>query len=235
MVNAANPSASRLARSLYGDADGPRTDELAGWIAGSARFRDFADAHRDKIRKKLRAASDDASGLDVRTELRVAHALLADRRIELAFEPRGSTRGGPDFSVAFRSHPACFLEVTRLRAAPDAASLARVVVTKLRQLPPALPTVLLISVDASVTSDVALTAAVREVRSRADAGDPAILSLARLEGRRAFYQRFLRLGAVLAWAEMAPAPARVAAWINPSAQLVVPRPAITACMEMLRA
>ena len=90
MVNAPSPSAGRLARYLNGDSVGPETDELAGWLASSARFRAFADAHRDKIRKKLRAASDAANRLDVRAELHVAHLLLADRRIDLAFEPGGS-------------------------------------------------------------------------------------------------------------------------------------------------
>ena len=32
--------------------------ELLEWLAGSARFRAFAEAHRDKIRKKVRGATD---------------------------------------------------------------------------------------------------------------------------------------------------------------------------------
>jgi hypothetical protein len=60
--------------------------ELVEWLASSARFRAFAKAHRDKIRKKIRGAADLDSVRDVRAELRTARLLLGDRRIELAFE-----------------------------------------------------------------------------------------------------------------------------------------------------
>jgi hypothetical protein len=32
-------------------------DEVAGWLAGSPRFRGFAEAHHDKIRKKLKTGT----------------------------------------------------------------------------------------------------------------------------------------------------------------------------------
>ena len=54
------------------------------------------------MRKKVRAASDDAALLDVRAELLVAALICTDRRFKLAFEPYGSARGGPDFAVVFR-------------------------------------------------------------------------------------------------------------------------------------
>jgi len=38
----------------------------------------------DRFRKKLRAAADGDALLDVHSELRVAHLLVADRRIELS-------------------------------------------------------------------------------------------------------------------------------------------------------
>ena len=85
------------------DADAERSPpRSAGWLSGSKRFRAFAEAHRDKIRKKLRGAADAEARRDVRAELRVAHLLLADRHIELAFEAYGSTNRGPDFTVAYR-------------------------------------------------------------------------------------------------------------------------------------
>src|SRR5690606_6237271 len=62
-----------------------------------------------------------------------AHALLADRRIDLSYEAFGSTVGGPDFAVSFRSHPALTVEVTRWRG--DPAALERQLLAKLRQLP----------------------------------------------------------------------------------------------------
>jgi hypothetical protein len=69
--------------------------ELLGWLAGAPRFRAFAEAHRDKMWKKLRRASDAEALRDVRAELRAAHLLLADRRIELAFEAYGRGRSDP--------------------------------------------------------------------------------------------------------------------------------------------
>src|SRR5688572_5326596 len=137
----------RLARYLDAQADtDPLADELAGWLAGSARFRRFAEAHRDKIRKKLRSAGDVEARRDVRAELRTAHLLLADRRIELAFEAYGSTRGGPDFTVTYGGERAFNLEVTRQRRARDAAGSGGPLLAKLRQLPPSVPNAVLVAI-----------------------------------------------------------------------------------------
>ena len=116
-------------------------------MAGSNRFRAFAEANRDKIRKKLRGAADDDARRDVRAELRVAHLLLADRRIELAFEAYGSTKRGPDFTVTFRGERSFNVEVTRPRRAPDAASLGGPLLAKIRQLPPSGPNAVLLAVE----------------------------------------------------------------------------------------
>src|SRR5688572_30997671 len=138
----------RLARYLRADGDtDPLADELAGWLAGSARFRRFAEAHRDKIRKKLRSAGDVEARRDVRAELRTAHLLLADRRIELAFEAYGSTKRGPDFTVTFRGERSFNLEVTRPRRAPNAAGPGGPLLAKIRQLPPSVPNAVLLAVE----------------------------------------------------------------------------------------
>ena len=233
MVNAPSPSGGRLARYLNGDAIGNETDELAGWLTAAPRFAAFADANRDKIRKKLRGATDAAARLDVRAELQVARWLLADRRIELDFEPDGSVRGGPDFRVAFRSHPAFNLEVTRPRRAPDTTGIARIVLAKLRQLPPGMPNVIAIAVDALVDGPTIADAA-RHLRSRADAGDAAMLARGGFASGRDFYQRFLRLAAVVTCCEAADGDSRAAVWINPSARISVPDRALRACLAALR-
>jgi hypothetical protein len=103
----------------------------------------FAEAHREKIWKKLRRATDGEALRDVRAELQAAHLLVADRRIELAFEAYGSGKAGPDFTVTFRAGQRFNLEVTRLRRVPDATSFGRTLLAKLRQLPPSAPNVLL--------------------------------------------------------------------------------------------
>jgi hypothetical protein len=87
------------------------SEELTGWLAGSARFRSFAEVHRDKIRKKLRTAADAEALRDVRAELQAARLLLVDPRIELAFEAYGSGKVGPDLTVIYRGRRSFNLEV----------------------------------------------------------------------------------------------------------------------------
>jgi hypothetical protein len=112
-----SPTVTRLVRFLVEDGDSPLSDELARWLATSTRFRTFADENRAKIRKKLRGASDVDACRDVRAEIAIARLLVADRRIELAFESYGSDRRGPDFTVTLGIQR-FNLEVTRLRGDP---------------------------------------------------------------------------------------------------------------------
>jgi hypothetical protein len=98
--------------------------EVRGWLEASSRFRAFAEANRDKIRKKLRSAADDDARRDVRAELLAAYLLLADRRLELAFEAYGSGNRGPDLTVAFRTNQRFNVEVTRMRMRESAGAAA---------------------------------------------------------------------------------------------------------------
>lgn len=140
------PSIERLANDLSTrEAPDPFVEELAVWLATSARFRSYATTYRDKIRKKLRSATDPEALRDVRAELAAAHLLLTDRRMELAYEAYGSGVAGPDLTVTFRGSRTCNVEVTRLRRTPDATGVAGSLLAKLRQLPPSLPNVLLLA------------------------------------------------------------------------------------------
>ena len=215
--------------------DDAMADELAGWLSGSQRFRAFADAHRDKIRRKLRGATDAEARRDVRAELRAAYLLLADRRIELAWEAYGSAKGGPDFTVTYRSHRSFNLEVTRLRGVPDAAGIARPMLAKLRQLPPSLPNVLLIAIDGERADALDVAGAVRALRARADAKDEPFFTARGFVSARAFYERFLRLSGVIVWCESALGDARAAAWTNPSARIPPSEKAARACLSCFRA
>lgn len=225
----------RLARHLFdGLAGDPLVDEVSAWLTESSRFRAFADEHRDKIRKKLRGATDAEARRDVRAELRAAHLLLGDRRIELGFEAYGSGRGGPDFTVAFRGDRAFNLEVTRLRGVPGATLHGGPLLAKLRQLPPSVPNALCIGIDGDAAGALDVAAAVRSLRGRADAKDEAFFTTRGFDGSRGFYARFLRLGAVVAWCEGAPGGARTALWRNPSARIEIPERALrasVACLE----
>ena len=214
----------RLADELVPDR-GPLHDEIAGWLRSSRRFRAFAEAHREKIRKKLRSATDADARLDVRAELRVANLLLADRRIGLAFEAYGATRGGPDFTLTFRDAPSLNLEVTR----PRGASLIGPLLTKLHQLPPSRPNAVIFALDGNPGADE-VAATVRDLRARADAKDEAYFVARGFEGSKAFYQRYLRLGGIIAWRDGAGADL----WINGSARILLPDPATRAVVACLR-
>lgn len=225
--------AERLAGGLLdGAVDDPIADDLVAWLAHSPRFRAFAEAHRAKIRKKLRSASDSESRRDVRAELRTASLLLDDPHIDLAFEAYGARRRGPDFSADYRGRR-FNLEVTRLRHARSATAFQRPFLAKLRQLPPSVPNLLLVAVDGDHAEalDVATTA--RELRQLADRKAEAFFVARGFSGTRDFYDRYLRLGAVITWAEAADGDARAAAWINRSARIALPERAVRACLACL--
>lgn len=225
----------RLARYLHEEADTDGlADELAGWLAASAPFRRFAEAHRDKIRKKLRRAGDVEARRDVRTELRTARLLLADRRIQLAFEAYGSTMGGPDFTVSFRGQPSFNLEVTRLRGSPEAATYGGPLLAKLRQLPPSVPNTVLIAIEGRGAAALDVAAATRALRTRADAKDDGFFAGRGFGGSRGFYQCYLRLGAVLVACEDAAGEAGASLWTNASARIAAPERALRACLACLR-
>lgn len=208
-------------------------DELRQWVAASRRFREFVHQHRDKIRKKLRGARDPESRRDVRAELRVANLLLADRRMRVAPETYGSGRAGPDFTVDLQGERPFNLEVTRHRR-PATAAIHGPVLTKLRQLPPGAPNALLIATDGAGADTIDVGAAIRRLRVRADAKDEPFFTARGFTGTRAFYDRFLRLGAVFVWSDAAAGDAAASVWINRSARIAVPEPAIRACLACLR-
>ncbi|HEY4189572.1 MAG TPA: hypothetical protein VGM28_04050 [Candidatus Limnocylindrales bacterium] len=226
----------RLAASLLPPgADGTFAEELTGWLAGSARFRAFAEANEGKIRKKLRGVRDDGSLGDVRAELQSAHLLLADRRIELAYEAYGSGNAGPDFTVTYRATKTFNVEVTRLRRVPDPAALGQTILAKLRQLPPSVPNILLIATGAASAGTVDVATAARLLRAKAESRDDQFFTGHGLSGTRGFNDRYLRLGAVIWWSEGATSSAdRAAIWTNPSARVAIDARASEACLRCLR-
>ena len=218
-------------------ADGHADDiaeELTAWLAGSARFRSFAELYRAKIRKKLRTAADGEALRDVRAELQVAHILLADPKIELAFEAYGAGKAGPDLTVSYRGRRSFNLEVTRLRRVPDPTGFGPPLMAKLRQLPPSVPNAVLVAIGGSAADALDVAAATSALRSRADAKDEAFFARRGLDGARGFYERYLRLGGVLVWCEGAVGDARAALWINRSARIPLPERDLRAVVRCLR-
>ena len=232
----------RLVRYLF-DAPGagaaagtdPLAAELAAWLTTSPRFRTFAEAHRDKIRKKLRGAADPEARRDVRAELRTAHLLLGDKQIELAFEAYGSGKPGPDFTVSFRGERGFNLEVTRKRRNTDVTSYGWALLAKLRQLPPSVPNAVLLAIDGEGADAVDVEAAIRAFRARADRKDEEFFVGRGFEGTRGFYERFLRLGAVFVVGEAVSGEGSASLWLNRSARIAVPARAARACLVALRA
>ncbi len=222
------PTVERLLGHLFGDAPSPMREELGEWLSASSRYRRFVDHHRDKARKKLRGAADIGAQLDVRAELWAAHLLLADQRIGLGWEAHGSARGGPDFTVSYRSGRTFNLEVTRVRHAEAALNHGGPMLSKLRQFPTGAPNALLAIVDEGPALEPAAVA--RALRARADEKDELFFVRRGFAGTRDFYDRFLRLGAVIVRAEAIETPK---AWINPSARIPVPDDALRAVVATL--
>jgi hypothetical protein len=211
--------------------------DLAEWLSASARFFSFADAHRDKIRKKLRGASDGQPRGDVHAELEVAFRLLADRRIELAFEAYGVGRRGPDFTVTFRAVHRFNLEVTRPRLDEGdrirrdrADGLASALLGKLRQLPADAPNAVLVAIEGLPPSQDDLDITMRSLRQRANRRDDVFFSGRGYADARDFHLRYLRLSALFV-ASRGGGSAR--AWSNAEARRQLPDGALTACLGCL--
>ena len=224
----------RLAGHLTDGVEGLLVEEVRAWLTASPRFRAFADAHRDKIRKKMRGAAENTEALrDVRVELRVAYLLLADRRIELAFEAYGARAGGPDFTIRYRGDPPFNLEVTRQRRPPGQIRDGGPLLAKLRQLPPSIPNLLVVALEAANAAELDVAQAVAALRRRADAKEDGFFIRRRLAGARDFHTRFLRLGGVIAWSDAAAGGARAHLWTNPSARIAPSERAVRACVACL--
>ncbi len=206
--------------------------ELPGWLAASPRFQSFAEANRDKIRKKIRGAVSPEARLDVRAELRLAALLLADRRFELTYEAYGAGRRGPDFTAAFRAGRAFNIEVTRRRPASGVGTIGPAILAKLAQLPPSASNVVVVAVDAPRGAPDP-GPILRELRWHADRRDDAFFVAKGLQDAATYNSAILRLAAVIAWAEGAQAPSRVTTWVNAGAKIPLPEPTFRALVAAL--
>ncbi|MGH2472705.1 MAG: hypothetical protein ACRDG6_09925 [Candidatus Limnocylindria bacterium] len=231
----------RLLNYLLEGAPRDAVDEVAGDLAerlsASARFVSFADAHRDKIRKKLRGAAESEGRSDVRAELEVAFSLLADRRIELAFEAYGAGQRGPDFTVTFRAVHRFNLEVTRPRLDESdrpgrerANGIASALLGKLRQLPADAPNAVLVAVDGRPPIQDEVAAAIGSFRQRANRRDDIFFSGRGFANARHFHLQYLRLGALFVASRRG---AGAWAWSNAEARRQLPDGALAACLGCL--
>ena len=121
-----------------------------------------------------------------------------------------------------------------MRRRADVAGAGASVLAKLRQLPPSVPNALVLSVGGARAVDVDVAAAVKLLRARADAKDQAFFVDRGIGGTRAFYDRFLRLGAVYVLSEAEPGVSATV-WLNPSARMPVPGTTASAVLRALAA
>lgn len=206
--------------------------QLTSWLSASTRFFAFAEANRDKIRKKLRTAVEPGARGDVVAELATAFHLLADRRIDLTFEAYGSGLRGPDFTVTFRTSHRFNIEVTRPRLRSTGADAAEAVagglLGKLRQLPPAASNAVLLAAPL-VASPAELGGAIRALKLRADGGDDEYFRRRGLSLRE-FQVLHRRMSLLMAGSS---GGAGIHLWQNPESRRPLPEGAATACQRAL--
>ncbi len=226
---------------------------MAAWLESSRRFAEFANAFRDKIRKKLRTAPDRASLLDLQLELETAWLLLRERALSLEYEPPQSGPGRrPDFAVSYTTSLTFMLEVTRLRAnlkstqgaaleqtakpVPDTVPtipllserLGDTISGKLGQLLPQRSNVLLVGVEDLVLTESDLRALMLSIKQRAESDDLLFFERHRFRDRAAFFRHYLRLSVVMVRGTPLQGPGPVLMWVNPQAQHPLPSKALTA-------
>jgi hypothetical protein len=202
--------------------------EVGPWLATSPRFRAFAEAYRDKIRKKVRGLRDDESRRDLAFELAIARRLLTERRFAVEYESYGADVRAPDFRVTFRSRVRFNVEVRRLRrstpspgAAAGQSSLIRAVVDKLGQLPPAMINVLILGSDGGSSGAETLVPAMLWLQERAAQKEDALFVERGFTGSRDFLRHYQRLSCAL-WLVDEPGGPRATLWRNPQARHVPP-------------
>jgi hypothetical protein len=209
----------------------PLDQPMATWLASSRRYAAFVTTFRDKIRKKIRTLQDQESLLDLRLELETAYALLQERSLSLAYEPKhpGQARC-PDFAVTFTTSLTFMLEVTRLRAeapgqttpaAPLAERLADTVCGKLGQLLPQHSNVLLIGVAAPDLTADDLRAVLLRIQQRAERSEAPFLHRHRFRDRADFFSHYQRLSEILVRGPALQTAAPLV-WVNPQAKHPLP-------------
>lgn len=215
-----------LTAYLFGGARSSLLTEVGPWLVASSRFRAFAEAYRDKIRKKARGPRDEEARRDLAFELAFAARLLDDRRFALEYEPYGVDKRAPDFRVTFRSLR-FNVEVRRLRqsltaqgAPVDPNRLIRAVFDKLGQMPPAMMNLLVVGAEGPSSAADTLAPAMRWLQDRAAARDETLFVQRGFAGTRDFLRHYQRLSGALWFAGELDAPPSL--WRNPQARHPLP-------------
>jgi hypothetical protein len=193
---------------------------VESWLKSSRRFRNFAEAYRGKIRKKLRGIRDPEGVRDLEFELFIAYQLLHDRRLSIEYEPTSADKQrGPDFAVTFTTKFTFNVEVTRLQMTDAeredetvfAAKLSHMLIDKVGQMPPNAVNVIVASADAEPQeADVGKAAAA--LRLRAERKDEDYFMRRGFKDAADFLRQFQRLSAIVLM--RANAPPSLVMWAN---------------------
>lgn len=228
---------NELLAELFGDwpHDPAAVVAFDEWLGSSRRFTAFVTEHLTKVRKKLRTAGDQEGALDVLYELEVAYRVVSVKANGVAYEPfAGAKERGPDFAVTFNGRPWLLLEVTRLggEAAGTPQRVARAVTLKLRQLRPEGPNVVLVGVTGAGPSEEEVATAMTATARDAETADDSFFSRLGVRDRKAFFQYYERLAAVMVRTGSV-AGAAVTPWFNPRARRQVETRGLQALLRAL--
>ncbi len=223
-------NADELRRYLFEGSQNRLQAQVGAWLAELPRFRAFVEAHRDKIRKKVRMMGEEEARCDLLVELGAGYRLSREKRITLAYEPFAAHKArGPDYVVTYTTKFNFTVEVTRLRVACDFARWADVICAKLMQLPPAQPNVVLVATGAGQCADFDLAQPLGALRALAERKEDAFFSLRGWRDARDFLRQLPRLSAVLWWDGWdAPTGGAWTLWLNAQAKHPLPNEARSA-------
>jgi hypothetical protein len=181
-------------------------EQFSLWLAGSPRFRTFAEQYRDKIRKKIKGTRDPEGLNDLTFELEIAYLMLSERRFAVEYEKGGvGKQRAPDFCVTFKTHTRFNVEVKRLRASaidrtsepPEYSRIASTICQKIGQMPAGMINILAISSDSERFGADDVAAAMTGLRARAEQKDDPFFTRRGFLGAGDFLKQYQRLSAVL--------------------------------------
>jgi hypothetical protein len=198
---------------------------LTNWMTASPRFAAFVEAHRDKIRKKIRVEPEIEGLRDLLVELETAYLLLQERRFEVGYETYARQKSrGPDFAVTYRTNLVFNVEVTRLRSGATGREdrLIDVVCSKLGQMMPNMINVLSIFAEDSTSAALDVSAAMKRLKARAERGGAELFTRFGFRNTPDFFKHFTRLSAIVVRVKYGEISRPTALWENPQAKQLLP-------------
>jgi hypothetical protein len=185
-----------LAQHIFEGRSTSLSTQFRDWLGESRRFQAFAEEHQNKIRKKVRLATDAESLLDLRCELETAYRLLDEKKFTLEYEKYG--HGGqrsPDLTATFRAHTLLNIEVTRPRITGEAVEkLMETLCVKVGQMLNNDLNLLVIYTPEANSDD--LIEAGKTLRGLAEGKDEAFFNRRRFKNAKDFVQQYQNLSGV---------------------------------------